>query len=156
MVAVVRAVLVFWVGAPLPALGAAGSATATVEVPVLTAAGTGAAVATRALPAARSLSNEATRAWYKNALSEIPKRLNQAGSLRDRALQAFKMRNEIKLQARELMADRAAANSLPSPRTLADVVKRAYQSGARGDDIWRYVLRGSGKSNAAVDPTLGL
>ena len=52
--------------------------------------------------------------------------------------------------------DRTAANSLPAPRTLKDVVRRAYESGARGDDVWRYVLRGSGKSNPGVDAALGL
>ncbi len=71
-------------------------------------------------------------------------------------MQAFKLRNEVKLQARGLMSDRAAAEALPPPRTLPDVVKRAYDSGARGDDIWRYVLRGSGKSNPKVDAALGL
>jgi hypothetical protein len=112
--------------------------------------------AARGIPRAGSLSNEATRAWYKARLGEIPSRLDQSLPLRERALQAFKLRNEIKLQARELMADRAAAASLPAPRSLADVVGRAYESGARGDDVWRYVLRGSGKSDAAVDAALGL
>ena len=66
------------------------------------------------------------------------------------------MRNEIKLQARALMANREAAAALPAPRTLADVVRRAYQSGARGDDVWRYVLRGSVKPDAAIDAALGV
>ena len=60
------------------------------------------------------------------------------------------------MEARELMADRAGAASLPEPRSLADVMARAYESGKRGDDVWRYVLEGSGKSNANVDKALGL
>ena len=113
-------------------------------------------VADGGVPARASLDNVATREWYHAQLEQIPGRLDQSLPLRERALQAFKLRNEIKLQARALMADRATAEALPSPRTLADVVKRAYDSGARGDDIWRYVLRGSGKSNPRVDAALGL
>ncbi len=60
------------------------------------------------------------------------------------------------MQARSLMADREAAAALPAPRNLQDVVRKAYELGHRGDDVWRYVLGGSQRSNAGVDAALGL
>ncbi|RMH39792.1 MAG: hypothetical protein D6694_10855 [Gammaproteobacteria bacterium] len=111
---------------------------------------------TKGLPKPGSLSNEATRKWYHQQLDAIPSKIDSSLPLREQALQAFKLRNYIKLQARELMADRAAAASLPEPKTLQDVVRKAYGRGLRGDDVWRYVLGGSQRSNAGVDAALGL
>jgi len=107
-------------------------------------------------PAPASLDDVATREWYHEQLAGIPDRLDQNAPLKDKAIQAFEMRNEIKMQARVLMSDQEKAASLPPPRSLEDVIQRAKDSGAEGDDIWRYVLRGSGKSNPKVDAALGL
>src|SRR5690606_748118 len=50
-----------------------------------------------------------------------PVRLPEEGlPLREQALKAFQLRNEAKLAARELMADRAAAAALPPPPSIAD------------------------------------
>ena len=76
--------------------------------------------------------------------------------LKEQALQAFILRNEIKMEARGLMADRITAASLPAPKTLQDVVRNAYNQGLRGDDIWRYILGGSQRSNKNIDAALGL
>ncbi|MCB9529608.1 MAG: hypothetical protein H6701_14670 [Myxococcales bacterium] len=104
----------------------------------------------------RQLNNVDTRIWYKERLAEIPDRLDPNLPLRERAMQAHELRNEIKLQARDLMADRAAAAALPPPRTLDDVIARARAKGLEGDDIWHYVLAGSGKSDPKVNAALGL
>ena len=64
------------------------------------------------------------------------------------------MKNDVKLQARDIMADRSAVASLPAPKTFQDVVQKAYQQGLRGDDVWHYVLGGSQRSD--VDAALGL
>ncbi|WP_158529626.1 hypothetical protein [Parvibium lacunae] len=103
-----------------------------------------------------SLSNEQTRIWYHNQLDAIPTQIDSTLSLREQALQSFQMRNEIKLQARELMSDRAAAAELPEPKTLQDVVRKAYEQGLRGDDVWIYVRDGATRSNKNVDDALGL
>jgi hypothetical protein len=103
-----------------------------------------------------SLSVEATRRWYHSELASISARIDSSLPLREQALRAFHMRNEIKLQARSLMADRVAAEGLPPTSTLQDVVKRAYDRGLRGDEVWKYVLDGSQRSNGAVDAALGL
>jgi hypothetical protein len=110
---------------------------------------------TKGLPKPGSLSNEATRKWYHQQLDAIPSQIDSSLPLREQALQAFKLRNDVKLQARDLMADRATAASLPAPKTLQDVVRKAYDQGLRGDDVWRYVLGGSQRSNTGVDAALG-
>ncbi|MCU7937583.1 MAG: hypothetical protein KZQ99_22460, partial [Candidatus Thiodiazotropha sp. (ex Dulcina madagascariensis)] len=111
---------------------------------------------TKGLPKPGSLSNEATRKWYHQQLDAISSKIDSSLPLKEQALQAFKSRNDVKMQARELMADRAAAASLPAPKTLQDVVRKAYGQGLRGDDVWRYLLGGSQRSNAGVDAALGL
>jgi len=102
------------------------------------------------------LSNEAVRKWYHKNLDNVVSQIDPTLPLREQALQAFKLRNQIKLEARDLMADRAAAAALPAPKTLQDVVKKAYKQGHTGDDVWRYVLGSSGRSNKNVDAALGL
>ncbi|RFA24284.1 hypothetical protein CAI21_22275 [Alkalilimnicola ehrlichii] len=86
----------------------------------------------------------------------IAGRIDSSLPLREQALQSFQMRNEVKLQARTFMADRAAAEALPPPRTLQDVVRKAYQQGLRGDDVWNYVRGGATRSDPNVDAALGL
>lgn len=54
------------------------------------------------------------------------------------------------------MRGRAAAEALPPPKTLQDFVRKAYEQGLRGDDVWRYVLDRCQRSNPAVDSALGL
>lgn len=56
----------------------------------------------------------------------------------------------------DLRGQSAAAASLPAPKTLQDVVRKAYDQGLRGDDVWRYVQGGSQRSNSGVDAALGL
>ena len=107
-------------------------------------------------PKPGTLSNEATREWYHQQLDAIPSQIDPNLPLKEQALQAFKLRNDVKLQARELMADQAAARSLPPPKTLQDVVRKAYSQGLSGDEVWNYVLGGSQRSNAGVDAALGL
>ena len=43
-----------------------------------------------------------------------------------------------------------------SDRILVMAGGRITATGARGDDVWRYVPRGSGKADPAVDRALGL
>jgi len=116
----------------------------------------GSPVASKSALKSGTLNNEATRKFYHSQLDSIPSKIDSNLPLKEKALQAFKMRNEVKLQARDLMADRVTAEALPAPKTLQDVVRKAYQQGLRGDDVLHYVLGGSQRSNAAVDSALGL
>jgi hypothetical protein len=97
------------------------------------------------------MATRAVRDWYRNALADIPKRVNQSLSVKDKALEAFRLRNEIKLQARIMMSDQELARALPPPRTLANIVKRAYDKGYRGDDLWDYIYNSARRSDPATD-----
>ncbi|VVE34496.1 hemagglutinin-related protein [Pandoraea eparura] len=107
-------------------------------------------------PPPQSLSDEDTRRWYHAQLEEIPSKLDPNASLRERALEAFRLRNEAKMRARTLMIDQEKANSLDAPKTLSEVIHRARELGFTGDDIWSYILGSSGRSNASVDQLLGI
>ena len=109
-------------------------------------------------PAPGSLSDLAARSWYKKQLAAIPGKIDPSLPLKQRALQAFKMRNELKMSARDLMYNREAAGALPPPRTLEDVIGRAIRKGGARtpDEIWTYVLHGSQRTNKAVDNKVGL
>jgi RHS repeat-associated protein len=96
------------------------------------------------------LSNQATRSAYHEMLDAIPGKI-EGLPLKEQALKAFQLRNEAKLATRRLMADQAAAEALPQPATLADMVRKAYRKGLVGDDVWRYIQDASIRSNPAVD-----
>jgi hypothetical protein len=103
-----------------------------------------------------SMATGAVRDWYRGALADIPKRVDFSLSIRDRALEAFRLRNEIKLQARMMMADGELAGALPPPRTLSNVVKHAYDKGYRGDDVWNYIYNSAQRSDPATDAIFNL
>jgi hypothetical protein len=108
-------------------------------------------------PQKYSMTSDEVRVWYHQQLDAIYDRVNCALPLRDQALKAYKLRNEIKYQARDLMSDRVLARNLPEPKTLKDVVRNAYKRDHLvGGDVWRYVLNGSSRSNSKVDDALGI
>src|SRR5690606_1947655 len=83
-------------------------------------------------------STKATRAWYHTQLDTMPSKI-EGLPLREQALKAFQLRNEAKVAARELMADRAAAAALPPPFSIADLTRKAYRNGLYGDSLWIYI-----------------
>jgi hypothetical protein len=103
-----------------------------------------------------ALSNKEVRQYYHEQLDSILSKIDPELPLKERALIAFKLRNEIKIRMRNLMVDRTAAKALPAPKTLRDLVRKAYLLGYRGDQVWLYMLHGSQRSNATYDAALGL
>lgn len=103
-----------------------------------------------------SLSNKATRDWYVDNVRNIGNRLNKDASLREQALEAFKMRTEIRTQARALMKDRKRAESLPEMPSIQDIVRRKYDKGLVGDDLWRDVIRSAQTPNSGVNKMFGI
>lgn len=77
-------------------------------------------------PLPHSLSNAETRKWYHDQLAKIPSKIDRGLTPKEQALKAYKLRNEVKLKARELMKDKAALKTFPLPYTLSDVVSKAY------------------------------
>jgi hypothetical protein len=107
-------------------------------------------------PAPASLDNIQTRKWYHNQLTQIPSKLDPNDSLQQQALQAFQMRNDIKMKARILMQDQALAQTLESPKILKDIARNAYKNNYVADDFWEYMLNGSMRTNQKVDAILGV
>ncbi|MDR3492554.1 MAG: hypothetical protein P4M12_11055, partial [Gammaproteobacteria bacterium] len=105
---------------------------------------------------ARSLDNIETRKWYHDQLAQLPSKIDETLTLRERALQYIKLRNEIKLQARELMANQKIAKSLPPPETLKELVRKAYSKNQVGDDLWNSIINSSMRTNQNIDTSLGI
>jgi hypothetical protein len=91
------------------------------------------------------------RQWYKAEIAKIPFRVDTKLPLREQALQAFHMRNEIKLAARKMMTDPIEIRLLPPPRTFEDIVARARAAGFNGDALWRHIITDASHSNKLVD-----
>jgi filamentous hemagglutinin len=107
-----------------------------------------------------TLSNLEARKWYIQQESRILDQIDPNLSLRERAIQAFVRRNELRTQARELMTDRAEAARLMREEpnmTLWEIVRRKYkEKGLVGDALWRDILDSSQKSRTSVNKKLGL
>ncbi|CAN5273749.1 hypothetical protein BH10PSE19_BH10PSE19_09630 [soil metagenome] len=107
-------------------------------------------------PLPHTLSNTATREWYHDQLEQIPSKIDKSLSLKEQALQAFKLRNDIKSQARELMADQALAKNLPPVKTLRTAALESYKENIVGDRFWQNMINGSQRTNITVDDALSI
>jgi hypothetical protein len=87
-------------------------------------------------------------------------KINIAQPIREQALEAFQLRNQVRTDARELMSNRelAAQLDITDPNlTLQQIVQRKYQvKGLVGDDLWSDILKSSTMSRPSVDKSLGL
>ena len=99
----------------------------------------------------RSLSNAQTRQWYHEQLGKISSQVEASGSWQTKAMQAFTGRYMALLRARQLMSNQTAAGNLPPPKTLSQLVRKAYQKGLTGDAMWKSIYESSMQSNAGVD-----
>jgi hypothetical protein len=111
-------------------------------------------------PRRGALSNMEARQWYLAEEAKILGRVDPNLPLRERAIQAFNMRNQVRTKARELMSDRELAAKLMREEpniTLRELVKRKYQKkGLVGDELWQDILDSSRKSRTSVNKKLGL
>ena len=106
-----------------------------------------------------SMSNVDVRKWYLSQEAKIPDLIDASQSLENQAYQAFSLRNEFRTTARELMADRATAESLyitDPNRTWEQMVNKQINNGLIGDDIYRAIINSSQKSRPSVNKSLGL
>jgi len=102
------------------------------------------------------LNNVEARKYYHVQQDAIPSKINTNLPLKFQAIQAYKYRRDALLKTRELMSDRPLASSLPPPKSFPDVVRKYYNEGHRGDDLWKAIIRGSQSSNKDVNSSLGL
>lgn len=106
-----------------------------------------------------SLSNVEARKWYLEQEAKIPDLIDKDLSLKKQAKQAFALRNKYRTQAREMMADRVAAESLykSDPNlTWKEIVKKQRAKGLTGDDIYKAIIESSQRSRKSVNVSLGL
>lgn len=105
------------------------------------------------------LSDRTAREWYLWKESQIPTMLDSSASLERQAMQASAMRNQLRSQARSLMADREYAAFLDrtDPNMTWNQVVELYSSrGFSGDALWREIIKASQRSRTSVNKALGL
>jgi len=104
--------------------------------------------------------NIEVRKFYLNQLSKIPNQIDASLPLREQAIQAFNLRNAVKIEARSAMTDQEAAILLnrtdPIP-TIQDIVRKVYkEKGLIGDDLWKNILESSTRSRSSINQKLGV
>ncbi len=106
-----------------------------------------------------TLDDVAARRWYHQQLDNIPGQIDRTASVRNQARQAFDLRNQAKMNARDLMMDQNAVRALdvsdPIP-SWQDMIRHAQSKGHEGSAIWDYILESSTRSRACVDAGLRL
>ena len=106
-----------------------------------------------------SLSNVEARKWYLEQETKIPGMIDSSLSLEEQAKQAFNLRNKFRTEARELMADRATAESLykTDPNwSWEKIVQKQVEKGLSGDDIYKEIIASSQRSRDAINKSLGV
>ena len=106
-----------------------------------------------------SLSNVEARKWYLEQEAKIPDMIDSSLSLEEQAKQAFNLRNKFRTEARELMADRATAESLykTDPNwSWEKIFQKQVEKGLSGDDIYKEIIASSQRSRDAVNKSLGV
>ena len=110
-------------------------------------------------PKRGTLSNVETRKWYLEQESKIPNLIDKSLALEEQAKQAFTLRNQYRTQARELMADRQAAEALNKSdpnMTWEEIVNKYISKGFSGDELYQEIINSSQRSRQSVNESLGL
>lgn len=113
--------------------------------------------------------NAEIRGWYLDAVATIPK-LNRQWikdglSLDVRARMAWKFRHDKRREARALMADKSEVEMLrqrdikiyrsPNGPTFRFLVKRLSDEGVLENEVYEAIIKGSYRTNAGVNKSLG-
>jgi hypothetical protein len=105
-------------------------------------------------PKSQSLENFQSREWYLKQEKSIPKNIDESLPIREKAMEAFEKRNELRIKTREYMADVNEANRLniKDPNmTLKEIVKKYYDKGYVGDKLWKKIFDSAVKSRVSVN-----
>jgi|GEM_PF-380923 len=106
-----------------------------------------------------TLSNIEARKWYLEQEAKIPDLIDKNLSLEEQAKQAFNLRNQFRMEARELMADRVLAESLYKTdpnKSWEEMIQRQIDKGFTGDSIYKEIIASSQRSRKTVNKSLGL
>ena len=99
------------------------------------------------------------RIWYINQLKQIPDYIDTTLPLEKQARQAFELRNAFKAQARNLMNNWQMVEILDQMEPAAtwlQMIQKGIEKGKTGDDIYKYIIDASQRSNAEVNKLFGL
>ena len=91
--------------------------------------------------------------------AKIPDLIDKNLSLEEQAKQAFNLRNQFRMEARELMADRVLAESLYKTdpnKSWEEMIQRQIDKGFTGDSIYKEIIASSQRSRKTVNKSLGL
>lgn len=106
------------------------------------------------------LGNKEVRLWYKSKMNEISGKLDNTQPLEQQARQAHFMRNDVRTNARELMADQEARVMLDRDKpniSFDELVRNKERSyGLKGDAAYKDIIRSSRISNKQYDKKAGL
>ena len=107
-----------------------------------------------------TLDNKSVREWYKNAVSRIKDNISTSIPMIEQAKRAFNARNEIRIIAREMMADEAQKQKLYRERpnmTFDELVEsKMKRKGMTMDEAIEDIYKTATKTNANVNKELGL
>lgn len=106
------------------------------------------------------LGNKETRLWYKSHDERIIDQIDPSLSLKEQAMQAHRMRNEFRTQARDLMADQKARRELDEKHpniTFEELMERKEKKyGLTGEEAYKDIIRSSGITNKKYDAIAGV
>ena len=111
------------------------------------------------------MTNREIRAWYRGRVDEIPnlnpKWIRQRVGLEERALRAWQIRREARLQARSMMENPDEVEDLrerdrrlygnPDGPTFDQLVQEGRRRGIRGDSVYERIISGSQATNSDVN-----
>ena len=106
-----------------------------------------------------TLSNVDARKWYLEQEAKIPDLIDDSLPLEQQARQAFELRNQYRMQVRELMSDRQLAESLyvTDPNlTWEQIIQKQIDKGLSGDDIYKAIIESSQRSRTSINQSLDL
>ncbi|WP_147296204.1 RHS repeat domain-containing protein [Chromobacterium violaceum] len=109
-------------------------------------------------PKARSLSNVQTRCWYLREESKIGYQIDCTKPIKQQARQAARLRNEARIRARLLMADREKAIALhqsdPNLTFKELMALKENKKGLTGKDAYQDIVDSASKSRQSVNKAL--
>jgi hypothetical protein len=116
------------------------------------------------------MKNGEIRAWYQERVVGISK-LNEEWiargiSLEERALRAWRIRHDARIEARSMMEDTAEIEDLrerdrrlygnPDGPTFDQLVEENYRGGLQRNEVYERIIRGSQTTNREVNKLLDL
>jgi len=114
------------------------------------------------------MKNSEIRAWYQRRVAEIfglnQEWIAQDISLEERALRAWRIRHDARMEARSMMQNTAEIEDLrerdrrlygnPDGPTFDQLVKENYRGGSQGNEVYERIISGSQTTNREVNKLL--